>query len=88
LRFNIQRAVDEIAAANGVSNKVTHLVHTHHHSDQAGVGGLFGNNVFRIGHEETRLLLVSLWNTAHLGQSITRTFASLESVRLDLGYRS
>src|SRR5207244_9428214 len=27
---NLQRAVDEIAAANGVSNKVTHLVYPHH----------------------------------------------------------
>ena len=28
---NLQRAVDEIAAAEGVSNKVTHLVYSHHH---------------------------------------------------------
>jgi glyoxylase-like metal-dependent hydrolase (beta-lactamase superfamily II) len=55
---NIQRAVDEIAAANGVSNKVTHLVHTHHHSDHAGAAGLFGENIIRIGHEETRRLLL------------------------------
>jgi glyoxylase-like metal-dependent hydrolase (beta-lactamase superfamily II) len=55
---NIQRAVDEIAAANGVSNKVTHLVHTHHHSDHAGASGLFGTNIVRIGHEETRRLLL------------------------------
>jgi glyoxylase-like metal-dependent hydrolase (beta-lactamase superfamily II) len=55
---NIQRAVDEIAAANGVSNKVTHLVHTHHHSDHAGAGGLFGKDVVRVGHEETRRLLL------------------------------
>ena len=30
---NLQRAVDEIAAANGVSNRVTHLVYSHHHAD-------------------------------------------------------
>ncbi|HEY2438330.1 MAG TPA: hypothetical protein VGH93_14205, partial [Solirubrobacteraceae bacterium] len=30
---NIQRAVDEIAAANGVSNEVTHLIYSHHHAD-------------------------------------------------------
>ena len=29
---NIQRAVDEIAAANGVSNKVNYLIYSHHHS--------------------------------------------------------
>ena len=55
---NIQRAVDEIAAANGVSNKVTYLVHTHHHADHAGASSLFGKDVVRIGHEETRRLLL------------------------------
>ena len=33
---NIQRAIDEIAAANGVSNKVNYLVYSHHHADHAG----------------------------------------------------
>jgi glyoxylase-like metal-dependent hydrolase (beta-lactamase superfamily II) len=55
---NIQRAVDEIAAANGVSNKVTHLVYSHHHADHAGASSLFDKNVARIGHEETRNLLL------------------------------
>ena len=55
---NIQRAVDEIAAANGVSNKVTHLIYSHHHSDHAGASSLFGRGVARIGHEETRTLLL------------------------------
>ena len=55
---NLQRAIDEIAQANGVSNKVTHLVHTHHHADHAGASSLFGKDVVRIGHEETRRLLL------------------------------
>ena len=55
---NIQRAVDEIAAANGVSNKVTHLVYSHHHADHVGASSLFAANVARIGHEETRKLLL------------------------------
>ncbi len=55
---NIQRAVDEIAAANGVSNKVTHLVYSHHHADHAGASALFGSGVARIGHEQTRRLLL------------------------------
>src|SRR6267143_485514 len=33
---NIQRAIDEIAAANGVTNKVTHLIYSHHHADHGG----------------------------------------------------
>ena len=55
---NIQRAVDEIASANGVSNKVTHLIYSHHHADHAGASSLFDKNVIRIGHEETRRLLL------------------------------
>ena len=55
---NLQRAVDEIAAANGVSNQVTHLVYSHHHDDHAGAASLFDGNVVRIGHEETRRLLL------------------------------
>jgi len=41
---NIQRAVDEIASANGVSNKVTHLIYSHHHADHAGASSLFDKN--------------------------------------------
>ncbi len=55
---NLQRAVNEVAAAEGVTNTVTHLVYTHHHSDHAGASSLFGSNVVRIGHEETRRLLL------------------------------
>src|SRR5437879_10522430 len=55
---NLQRAVDEIAGANGVSNKVTYLIYSHHHADHAGASSLFDGNVVRIGHEETRRLLL------------------------------
>ncbi len=55
---NLQRAVDEIAAANGASNKVNYLVYSHHHADHAGASSLFGKEVVRIGHEETRKLLL------------------------------
>ena len=55
---NIQRAVDQIAAENGVSNKVTHLVYSHHHADHGGASSLFDKSVTRIGHEETKRLLL------------------------------
>jgi glyoxylase-like metal-dependent hydrolase (beta-lactamase superfamily II) len=55
---NLQRAVDEIAAANGVSGTVTHLVYSHHHADHVGASSLFDKNVVRIGHEESRRLLL------------------------------
>jgi glyoxylase-like metal-dependent hydrolase (beta-lactamase superfamily II) len=54
---NLRRAVDEIAAANGVPNTVTHLVYSHHHADHTGAASLFGGDVSRIGHQETRRLL-------------------------------
>src|SRR6476620_7557746 len=55
---NLQRAVDEIASDNGVSNKITHLIYSHHHADHVGASSLFNKNVTRIGHEETRHLLL------------------------------
>jgi glyoxylase-like metal-dependent hydrolase (beta-lactamase superfamily II) len=58
LGHNIQRAVDQIAAANGVSNQVTHLIYSHHHADHAGASSLFGGSLVRIGHDETRNLLL------------------------------
>jgi glyoxylase-like metal-dependent hydrolase (beta-lactamase superfamily II) len=54
---NLRRAVDEIAAANGVPNTVTHLVYSHHHADHAGAAALFGGDVVRIGHEQAKRLL-------------------------------
>jgi glyoxylase-like metal-dependent hydrolase (beta-lactamase superfamily II) len=58
LGHNIVRAVNEVAAANGVSNVVTHLIYSHHHADHAGASSLFGPDVVRIGHERTRELLI------------------------------
>jgi glyoxylase-like metal-dependent hydrolase (beta-lactamase superfamily II) len=55
---NIQRAIDEIASANGVSNKVNYLVYSHHHADHVGAASLFDKSVTRIGHEQTRSLLL------------------------------
>lgn len=54
---NLRRAIDEIASANGVSNKVTHLVYSHHHADHIGASSLFGKDVVRVGHADTRRLL-------------------------------
>jgi glyoxylase-like metal-dependent hydrolase (beta-lactamase superfamily II) len=54
---NLQRAIDEVASANGVPGKVTHIVYSHHHADHLGASSLFGRNVTRIGHAETKVLL-------------------------------
>jgi glyoxylase-like metal-dependent hydrolase (beta-lactamase superfamily II) len=54
---NLQRAIDQIAAVNGVSNKVSHIVYSHHHADHVGASSLFGRRVVRVGHIETRRLL-------------------------------
>src|SRR5258708_33115774 len=55
---SIQRAIDEVAGVDGVSNKVKYLIYSHHHADHGGASSLFGKNVVRIGHEETRRLLI------------------------------
>jgi glyoxylase-like metal-dependent hydrolase (beta-lactamase superfamily II) len=55
---NLRRAVDEIATASGVPNTVTHFVYSHHHADHGGAASLFDGDVVRIGHEETRRLLL------------------------------
>jgi glyoxylase-like metal-dependent hydrolase (beta-lactamase superfamily II) len=49
--------VDQVTAAEGLPNRVTHLVYSHHHADHAGASFLFDDNVVRIGHEETARLL-------------------------------
>jgi glyoxylase-like metal-dependent hydrolase (beta-lactamase superfamily II) len=55
---NIQRAVDEITSANGASNRINYLIYSHHHADHVGASFLFDKCVTRIGHEETRRLLL------------------------------
>jgi glyoxylase-like metal-dependent hydrolase (beta-lactamase superfamily II) len=54
---NIQRAIDQIASSTRVSNKVTHIVYSHHHADHVGASSLFGHGVVRVGHVETKRLL-------------------------------
>jgi glyoxylase-like metal-dependent hydrolase (beta-lactamase superfamily II) len=68
---NLQRAVDEIAAAEGMPNTVTHLVYSHHHDDHAGAASLFDGDVVRIGHEETRRLLLRDNNPARPAPQVT-----------------
>ncbi|MFF5358481.1 MBL fold metallo-hydrolase [Streptomyces scabiei] len=54
---NLLRAVEEVTRANGRPGKVTHLVYSHSHADHIGASSIFGRNVVRIGHTETRRLL-------------------------------
>jgi glyoxylase-like metal-dependent hydrolase (beta-lactamase superfamily II) len=68
---NLRRAVDEIAAAEGVTNRVTHLVYSHHHDDHTGASSIFGSDVVRIGHEETRRLLLRDNNPARPAPEVT-----------------
>jgi glyoxylase-like metal-dependent hydrolase (beta-lactamase superfamily II) len=87
---NLRRAVDEIASANGVSNRVTHLVYSHHHADHAGAASLFGGDVVRIGHEDTRRLLLRDDDPARPAPEITfRDTYTLEAGgdRVELAWR-
>jgi len=68
---NLRRAVDEITAAEGVTNRVTHMVYSHHHDDHTGASSIFGSDVVRIGHEETRRLLLRDNNSARPAPEVT-----------------
>jgi glyoxylase-like metal-dependent hydrolase (beta-lactamase superfamily II) len=54
---NLRRAIDQVTAEDGTSNKVTHIVYSHHHADHLGASSLFGRNVVRIGHVQNKQLL-------------------------------
>ena len=78
---NLRRAIDEVTAAEGVTNRVTHLVYSHHHDDHTGASSIFGSDVVRIGHEETRRLLLRDNNPARPLPDVT--FA--DSYTLEVG---
>ena len=78
---NLRRAIDEITAAEGVTNRVTHMVYSHHHDDHTGASSIFGSDVVRIGHEETRRLLLRDNNPARPVPDVT--FA--DSYTLEVG---
>jgi len=54
---NLQRAINAVADGNDVSNKVTHIVYSHHHADHLGASSLFGDDVLRIGQAQTKSIL-------------------------------
>ena len=54
---NLLRAINEVTAATGTPSKVTHLVYSHFHADHIGASSIFGDDVVRIGHVQTRRLL-------------------------------
>ena len=56
---NLQRAINTVADGNDVSNKVTHIVYSHHHADHLGASSLFGDDVLRIGQAQTKTILAS-----------------------------
>jgi glyoxylase-like metal-dependent hydrolase (beta-lactamase superfamily II) len=87
---NLRRAIDEIAAANGMPSTVTHLVYSHHHADHGGAAALFGGDVARIGHEETRRLLLRDNDPARPAPEITfsdRYTLEVGGERVELAWR-
>ena len=87
---NLQRAVNEIAGANGLPHKVTHLVYSHHHADHLGGSSLFGRHVERIGHAETRRLLLRDNDPARPAPDVTfedRKTLHIGGERIELAYQ-
>ena len=54
---NLRRAINQVTAEAGTTSKVTHLVYSHFHADHIGASSIFGDDVVRVGHVETRRLL-------------------------------
>ncbi|MGP4048433.1 MBL fold metallo-hydrolase [Streptomyces sp. 2A115] len=54
---NLLRAIQQVARANDKPETVTHLIYSHSHADHIGASSLFGKDVVRIGHTETRRVL-------------------------------
>src|SRR4051794_1402150 len=54
---NLPRAINQVTAETGTTSKVTHLVYSHFHADHIGASSIFGDDVVRVGHVETRRLL-------------------------------
>jgi glyoxylase-like metal-dependent hydrolase (beta-lactamase superfamily II) len=55
---NLLRAIDDVTRDSGRPSKITHLVYSHSHADHIGASSLLGEAVVRIGHRETRRLLL------------------------------
>ncbi|MFJ2556401.1 MULTISPECIES: MBL fold metallo-hydrolase [unclassified Streptomyces] len=56
---NLLRAIDDVTRANGRPSKVTHQVYSHSHADHIAASAILGKDVVRIGHTETRRLLLT-----------------------------
>ena len=54
---NLLRAITEATAKAGTPSTVTHLVYSHFHADHIGASSIFGDDVIRVGHVQTRSLL-------------------------------
>ena len=88
---NLQRAIDQIAAGNGVPHTVTHLATV----DPAPYFARYGNNVWAASRQYLAAVTAAASGpviTKYLGilaaadvYTASTTFAILESVRLDLG---
>ena len=68
---NIRRAIEEVTAASGMPGTVTHFVYSHHHADHGGAAFLFDGDVTRIGHQETRRLLLRDGDSARPAPDVT-----------------
>jgi glyoxylase-like metal-dependent hydrolase (beta-lactamase superfamily II) len=54
---NLRRAIQQVTEETGTPSKVTHLVYSHSHADHIGASTIFGDDVVRVGHVQTRRLL-------------------------------
>ena len=78
---NLYRAIDEATAISGKPRRVTHLVYSHSHADHVGAAAIFGGDVERIGHLETKRLLTRADDPSRPPPRVTFT----DTYELDVG---
>ena len=79
--YNLYRAIDEATAISGKPRRVTHLVYSHSHADHIGAAAIFGADIERIGHLETRRLLSRADDPSRPPPTVTFT----DNYELDIG---
>ncbi len=86
---NLLRAITQVTTKTGTPSTVTHLVYSHFHADHIGASSIFGDNVLRVGHQQTRRLLLEAGDPNRPAPTLTfkdQHVLELGTDRLELAY--
>ena len=86
---NLLRAINQVTSAADTPSNVTHLVYSHFHADHIGASSIFGDEVVRVGHSETRRLLLEAGDPNRPAPTLTfddQLVLELDHDRLELAF--